>query len=525
MTVEFENRRPGAAGLFLAAWRLHRTIQFMSDREILSHRLAAVAARLGWSRRLPELGRLACALAALTLAGEVLQVLGLPSRFLSALTPVFLVTALAVSALFLVRIVRPATLSEAAGAADARGGLKDELKSAHWFAQGATADAFVEALLARAARTAQTLEVSSLIPLGVPRSAHAALVIAILTGALAWLSPRLSFPGMVLGLVSTQAATAKPAESRVGENEPATASDENRIARKEIPEATSLRDQKPTWEQIEELAGQLPAGAEEEAMRRAVAARDARLVAKLLQSLRHKQADAAEMESMRRPGDEPIPSNLGQGSLERLQEALEKSISPVEEPLADLAAEPTARVTQQLRDQAEEERRKMAGTPAEGDVELNPRMRAVNRGGVSMREVKYGAGEAAEAGARTSVDGNAMGPPDGKGRSGGSSGEHPESSFTASDVEPVLGAPTVRLEVQSRRARIERSDDPEQQATKEEFYAETQRRASQLGYEDLSLQWRAQREARLLPGQTPLPYRQAVKRYFLTQHDKEEHAE
>jgi hypothetical protein len=222
---------------------------------------------------------------------------------------------------------------------------------------------------------------------------------------------------------------------------------------------------------------------------------------------------------------DPDQANSGKSYLDRLEEALADLGKSAETPWADDAAVPTARITQQIREQAEEERRAMTGTPAEGDVEFNPRMRAVNRSGVAMREMKYAAGEAAEAGAQTSVDGNAIGPPDGKGRSGGSSGEHPEASFNnAFDPQPVLAAPTARLDVRMREMRVERTDDLEEDATTEEFYAETQRRASQLDYESVNVRWREQQEAALQEGRTPLSFREAVKRYFLTQHGKEEPA-
>jgi hypothetical protein len=496
----------------------------MSDREILFRSLAPVAARLSWSRRVPELGQLAFALVALELTVEVLKVLGAPAQVLSALAPLLGLTVLAVALLFVWRIARPTTLAQAAGAADIRAGLRDELKSAYWFAQRPARDAFVEVLVARAAQTAQALDISRLIPLGVPRSALVALVLALLAGALAWFSPRLNWATIQASASASAPAAAGQRSDRFGGGDELgkMAAKEDIGTQTALPDAATMRDQNATWAQLEQEAGQLPAGTDEDAIRRAVAARDARLVSKLLQALRHKQADAAELDQLPRTGDEPIPVNTGQGTLERMQEALEKGGKPVEVPSADDFAEPTARVTQRLREEAEEERRKITGTPAEGDVELNPRMRAVTRTGVAMREVQYAAGEGAEAGPQTSAEGNATGQADGKGRSGGSSGEHPEASFTnAFDPTPVLGAPTVRLEVQLQKVRVERADDPEQEATKEEFYAETQRRASQVEYESAAVQWRAQRETLLQPGQTPFAYREAVKRYFLTQHGRE----
>jgi hypothetical protein len=486
----------------------------MSDREILFRWLATVAARVGWTRRLPELGRLACALVALRLLAEVLEVLAVPPSVRSVLVPLLVIAALAVVALFAWRLTRPTTLAQAAWAADTRADLKDEIKSAHWFAQGPARDALVELLLARAARTAQRLDVRRLFPLGLPRSALAALALAVCTGALAWFSPRIALP-VIQEPGSTPAVTSGKA------SEDAAAKDEiDKItAESALPEVAPRQDQSAAWSQLEQLTKQLPAGAEEEAIREAVTARDVRLVSQLVQALGHKQAQQA---GARRSKGEQMPAGNAQGILDSLADILKKEAKPAAEPSAGAAEEPTARVTQQARNQAEEERRKMSGTPAEGDIEFNPRMRAVHRNSAVMRDIAYATGEAAEAGAQTSVDGTAMGTPDSKGRAGGTSGEHPESSATDTDTLPVLGEPTVRLQAQLDKVRVEREDDPEQHATKEEFYAATQRRASQVDYESIVAQWRAQREAALASSRTPLSYREAVKRYFLTQHAKEE---
>jgi hypothetical protein len=140
-----------------------------------------------------------------------------------------------------------------------------------------------------------------------------------------------------------------------------------------------------------------------------------------------------------------------------------------------------------------------------------------------MREVAYGEGEAAEGGSRTSVSGAASGDRTGRSQAGGSEGEHPNSSPTgAGDDEPVLGERTERLFAQLEKMSGERNEDSKQQETEEEFYAATQRQASQVEYESITALWRAQREAVVPPGGTPLSYREAVKQYFLRRHAKDE---
>jgi hypothetical protein len=398
--------------------------------------------------------------------------------------------------------------------------LKDELKSAHWFAQRAARNAFVELLLTRAAQTAQRLDARRLFPLGVPRSALAAFVLAVFTGCLAWLSPRIALPVM-----QEPVSAPAPAASGKAGGDAARASDvEKIVAELMSPDAAARHDQSAAWSQLEQMTKQLPAGAERETVREAVAARDARLVAHLLQLLRHMQEAAPSQDPSARSAGEEMSANVAQGNLERLQETQKKEGNALREPSRGASAEPTARVAQQLREQIKEEQRKLSGQPAEGEVEFNSRLRAVSRNGTATQEVARGEGQAAEAGAQTNVDGEAKaGNKEGKSRAGGTSGEHRETTASEeADRQPLLGEPTVRLEAQLEKVRVERNDDPQQQATEEAFYAATQRQASQVGYESITAQWRAQREAVLSPSRTPLSYREAVKRYFLTEHSKEE---
>jgi hypothetical protein len=487
----------------------------MSDRETLLRWLTAAAARVGWSRRMPELGRLACALIALRLLAEVLAALSLPAPVLSVLTPLLVLCAVAAAALSAWRLARPTTLAQAAEAVDTRAGLKDQLKSAHWFAQRPARDALVELLLTRAARTAQRLDASRLFPLGVPRSALAALVLAVFTGALAWFSPRIALPD-VQSSASAPAVSGKAAEQALRKS-----AVEKLAAEVASPDIAPRHDQSAAWSQLEQMAKQLPAGADVEAIGRAVAARDAPLTAQLLQALQRKQAAAVQQDPSARSRGEQMSVDA-QGMLERLQDVLSKDDRAPRKPSGRASDEPTARVTQEVREQSREEKRKLAGTPAQGEIQFNPRLRALSRRSAVAQEAAQGAGEAAEAGSRTSVDGDAKGPPEGKSRAGGSSGEHPESSAAAADSQPVLSDQPVRLEAQLREVRVERTDDPQLQATEETFYAATQRQASQVAYESIMAQWNTQREATLPPSRTPLSYREAVKRYFLTQHGKEE---
>src|SRR5260370_24035610 len=86
------------------------------------------------------LGRFVCALAALGLIAEVLEIFGVPAPVLSAVAPVLAAAALAVVALFAWRLTRPTTRAQAAGAADTPARLKGALQNAPWFPPRAPPD-------------------------------------------------------------------------------------------------------------------------------------------------------------------------------------------------------------------------------------------------------------------------------------------------------------------------------------------------------------------------------------------------
>ncbi len=486
----------------------------MSDREILLHWLATAAARLGWSRRVRELGWFACALVALCLLAEVLEALGVPVPVLSAPASLLVIVALAVVALFAWLITRPTTLAQAAGAADTRAGLKDELKSAHWFAQRAAREALVDLLLTRAAQTAQRLDVRRLFPVGMPRSVLVALGLAVLTGCLAWFSPRIALP--VGPQVSAPAGGGQTQDPGVSAGKV-----EKGAAQVTSADAEARRVLSAAWSQLEQMAKELPAGTEQEAIRQAVAAHDAQLVARLLQASERSRAAAVPQEPNARSRRE-LKLAEAQRLLEALQGASNREANAAPEPPIKAEIEPTVRTATRLREQAREERRKITGQPAQGDVTLNNRLRAISRFGAGMREVAYGEGEAAEAGSRASVSGAAAGESTGRSQAGGSEGESPNNSPTgAGDDSPVLGERTERLAAQLDKMKLKRDDDPQQRDTEEEFYAATQRQASEVEYEGISARWQAQRETVLSPSGMPLSYREAVKQYFLSQHGKE----
>ena len=481
----------------------------MSDRDILLHWLTAAAGRLSLGRRVRELGWFACTLAAFGLCLEILKMLSVPAVVLSALAPILVMAAMTLTALLAWRLARPTTLAQAAHAADAVAGLKDELKSAHSFVHGAADGALVERMLARAARTAQALDIRRTFRLDLPRSMMAAFAFVFCGGALAWFSPRLDVPLPSLSASGAQRGVL-------------VATLDGRAPDKTVAELLagydgSRRDRSAERSEAEPMK-ESPAAASPQANDQPQ--EHAGLVAQLLQALQGKSP--TEQNSAASPDASRLPAGLAQSlTIEHERRTTGEASTSPRAPVSNPAAEGAARVRQQLGQQQREDKRTLEGQSVQGNVTLNNRMRAVNRNSARMREVGFGEGQAAEGGGQTSVAGVSTGSRGNRSRSGGSEGEHPlNTAAEEGDMQPVVGQATMRLEAVLHKMRVEPSDDREQ--SHDFVYVPTNRQVSALDDQNIAAQWRAQREAALQSQATPLAYREGVKQYFLQQHAKED---
>ena len=89
-------------------------------------------------------------------------------------------------------------LGIAAGVADQRGDLHDELKSAYWFMRQDYHTGWTEAQVERAAQTARGLELKKLVPTVLPQRLWGALALGAILLVLSWVppgEPLLSFAG------------------------------------------------------------------------------------------------------------------------------------------------------------------------------------------------------------------------------------------------------------------------------------------------------------------------------------------
>lgn len=167
----------------------------MKDRQIIIGLLRAVAARMRAARVLHEIGFAACVVLFALAAFELIRV-PLGEAVTDAHRLVLLVGLILFSLYVLARALRRVTLDQAAGLVDARLPLRDEIKSAYWFASQPeqaeqTGAAFVKTHVANAARTAKTLRGSRVLPLRLPRTMLLALLPGIVLIAAIWSSPDL----------------------------------------------------------------------------------------------------------------------------------------------------------------------------------------------------------------------------------------------------------------------------------------------------------------------------------------------
>lgn len=163
----------------------------MRDREVILEMLGRVARRLWLNRALQEIG---FGLSVALFSVVTFQLVG--SGFaggLGALPGAALVLTLVLCALPASwRAARRATLAQAAGAADRRERLRDELKTAYWLVNHGDVSAFSELQVRRAARTAQRLDPRQIVPAKAPPGLWIAGALALLLAATSSLLPRSS---------------------------------------------------------------------------------------------------------------------------------------------------------------------------------------------------------------------------------------------------------------------------------------------------------------------------------------------
>jgi hypothetical protein len=480
----------------------------MSEHDFLHRWLARAAARMRACERLRVAGLLACALLGLLALHLALRALLPAPPVLAALTPLFLLAALACLAAFGWLFARRVTLAQAAAAADARAGLNDELKSAYWLGEPAPREGIVALLLQRACDDAQRLDARRLFPLRTPSTAVAALGLGALCAALAGLAPQVA---------ETAPVAALPLSSNAHRAGAAAAGD--------APAAHTEDRQRALWSALDQLAERITGSAQAEAIKRAVAARDAQRAAQLVGATQRRDAAAAAQDPRARPDGEQMTAELAQGILERLQELMRGDEDSPPAAGAPPAPQDAGRLAEQLRQDLGDADRGRDERGSQGEMLLNAMLRAISRTTQGERQLAQGGGEAGEESGRAQTSGGAMGRRVSRTRAGGNDGEQATGDPAGElEADPVLGARTQRLQAQLHKARVERSaddDDAGGEGREDSFYDATQAQAAQLALRDVAGAAHPSGETPVAGQQTPLAYRDAVKRYSLSQHRRE----
>jgi hypothetical protein len=474
----------------------------MSEREILLVRLAEFAARIRLNRRLRETGWAACAVFGLLALHELFKAIIGPSVVVAALAPILVMAGFGVIAMGAWHFARPIPLDRAAGQADSRAGLKDELKSAYWYARHPVSSALVDLLLSRAAGAIRQIDARTTFPVGVPPSIFLASTMAVATASLMLISPRIHYSSAETSFepVVESAASARPSNAD-DESLPAGATEP--LAGKPGTGPNGLGREHPM--QIANEAEQ-----DTDPAQKSPRVPDSRQT--VPESLRG--GAAAQTAS---PESEQMTSEVAQGILDRLLSLFdEKSAAS-----AEISSRPAARVAQG--DRVEEATRgNNPGIRNEGERALNALLRAISAGGTGDRQTVPGEGTGEEQSGRGNSGGGAMGRRVGSSQAGAGSRDpatgNPDGNIAS---DPVLGTPTLKLQTQLRQIAVKPGGTEDHNGSIDAFFSATQSQESALGYQAVFGRQTASKGAVADARQLPPAYRTAVKNYFLTGHSRE----
>jgi len=493
------------------------SVPTQSERELLFDWLERAARRM-WARQAwQEAGWLICSLLAAVALYLLLAVLQVPGPALTALAALLSLAAVAVTARFAWRCMRRVTLSRAAHAADTVLDLKDELKSALWFAQQDHASAAELLMLSRTAQTVHRFDPRKALPLRVPRSFLTAATLGAVALALSLAEHgNLQTNGAGVALAG-DLRTDPRARSEAGAAE--QDADFRFDANASSPLARKTQAENELWAKAETVARSLNAeeGAE---LQRAIQARDLKRVRELLEP-----AEQAGRASLVDPGSRAqagqVSAEVAQGILERLQSLLGEGAEPKPENPAMAAADHEAGVAG-WRDNSEPNSERRDTEQHTTLDALNDALRALSQAATGDRPMANSPpSQASQNNGKTNINGGAMGMRVNTSQAGEGGEDTPPDTPSEGIGEPVLGKPTLRLAAQLQRLNTGAGQSDAGGSAAEGFYAATQAQAARFDFQTAEAPVRGADEAALTREQVPIAYRSSVKRYFLTEHGKE----
>lgn len=523
----------------------------MKDREVILGVLRRVVHRLQVRRTLQQSGFSACVvlftLIALQLASPV-PMTGVSVTGTGVRTVV--VALLAILAAGIVwRALRQVTLAQAAGEADARAHLRDELKSAYWFVSSAEHSPFTELQVARAAATASRLDPNAIVPIRPPHSLFAAAGLGAVLVLTTWMTPQLSHswgtagaapvtadegPGGLRALLKDAPKDAEVekldralealqhAGSSADEKMRAVAEARDAMGQADMEAAAAreglamLAEAMKANPRFEKAAQALGAGRNQEAM----------------ELLREMQAEAGkEGAGAANAEEEDIPlADKGGVSEASLEEQFDKTGRDLRNVNADAGQDTIDRVLKTL-EQANEQ------------IEVQNRLNQVKR---RIENVLGSIPEQSELAAnRLSSQGNAPeaapSPDTGNAEMRGGTLYREDAAAARQDDEPgdaskpgspsghsaalaLEGTATTRLDAQLKLETIQRRDEGGKDGDKGDqgwFYSASRQQQSVLAFRDVRARANFDREDVMSHERIPIRQKQIVKNYFLNLHESE----
>jgi len=487
----------------------------MPERENLQRWLVTGARRERLDRLLRASGSCACIAAATWLLWQGAHALHAHPHVIAALLPLLILCALGACVYALLPAVRRIDARQAARLADARAGLHDQLTSAQWLGTQADAHPNVELLLHRAQQTVQRIDAARVFPLRPPLRFGVAFALGGCALALAMIAstqPQLSAPVRAANEAARLKAT-QPAA--------ATARGADQDTPMQAGEATRASDALAA--QVESLASALGGDADLGALRAALAKGDRAAAARQAQALARKVE--TERSGPLPEQEDKMNAEVAASILERLQQLLREQTDPASGPPKQAnAVESTAQLTRQLRQEMSVSPPPAPTEHLGGEPEVDRNVRVLARSNPDGRSAVAGDGEAEGQGGNARLSGGAMGRRVGQSRAGAGDGDqdanaNPEGTAQAGDV---LGRRTQRLQTQLQQVRVERDEaQADADAPEDARFVLTQWESAQRAYAEVQARARRSAEHSAERPETPLAWRESVKRYSLSQHRRD----
>jgi hypothetical protein len=470
------------------------------EREAIGRALTRIERRLLLNHAVHAASLIAGLAVLALLAWRALRWIGESAPAAAALVVLLAILGAVALAFLLLRdfLTREAGPARAAGEADTRAALKNELASAYWFLQSDARSEWIAAQLQRAAHTASGLEATRLIPLRLPLRPMVALAGALAALAVLWIAPPLA-PASALaesGLLSADEVAQVRALRELAEAAPdsdaarrlqaalrtlddaAAPADAQRRALAQANDAVQQMriDAAGTRERLQRLSEALRGHPGMDQVAEALARGDAKAAAQLMAQMQMPAAQTARTEPSKA---EPAESAGDRGLEQALQEATEASGASDDAGAAELAR-------QEAVDRLKEIARELDAAAVVNEAwqrVRGPQLTAGQTQGLSasrFAEQTAAPSTPSPGSGETPMEGGAMfrtaAVAEGEGRTEQEGGTRAGDALGDAPADPLLGTQGERLEAQLRKQGIEgeEQDAEGEDENKSWYYAESQ---------------------------------------------------